>query len=122
MTTVRYVFRMLGYLFLLLVGAAAATLIVSNYDQRVAVYFTSSIRTVEAPLSVVLFATLISGFVLSALLSLTGRFRLRSKIRSQKSSIERLENDLAELRKLPIADSLPALDEVESETSDTTSA
>ena len=115
MTTVRYVF-------LLLVGAAAATFIWSNYDQRVAVYFTSRLRTVEAPLSVVLFAALISGFVLSSLLSLSGRFRLRSEIRSQKKTIERLESDLAELRKLPIADSLPALDEQESDDSQSTSA
>lgn len=99
MTTLRYGF-------LLLLGAAAATFIWSNYDQSVVVHFTKRLRTVEVSLSTALSSAVVAGFLLAWLQSLAGQFRLRKKLRESQRVIDKLGKDLAELRKLPLSDSI----------------
>ncbi len=94
-------------LFILLAGAALATFLLSNYDQKVVVYFTELFRTVELPLAAVLAAALGTGLLLAAALSLPNQFRLRARIRELTRKLDRLENENAELRKLPLDDSIP---------------
>lgn len=92
---------------ILLVGAALATFLWSNYDQKVVIYFTSLFRTVEIPLAAALVGAILSGFVLAVALSLPNQFRLRARVRELTRKIERMENEISELRKLPLDDSLP---------------
>ncbi|MGH9323055.1 MAG: lipopolysaccharide assembly protein LapA domain-containing protein [Vicinamibacteria bacterium] len=94
-------------LFILLAGAALATFLWSNYDQRVVVFFTRQFRTVELPLAAALVVALLTGLILAVALSLPNQFRLRGRIRELTRKIDRLENENAELRKLPLEDSLP---------------
>lgn len=93
-------------LFILLVGAALATFLWSNYDDKVTVYFTRQFRTVELPLAAALMAALLTGFLLAAALSLPNQFRLRARIRELTRKLDRLEDENAELRKLPLDDSI----------------
>jgi uncharacterized integral membrane protein len=94
-------------LFILLAGAALATFLWSNYDEKVVVYFTRQFRTVELPLAAALGAALLGGILLAVALSLPNQFRLRARIRELTRKLDRLENENAELRKLPLDDSLP---------------
>lgn len=94
-------------LLILLAGAALATFLWSNYDQTVVVYFTRYFRTVELPLAAALVISLVAGLLLAVALSLPNQFRLRGRIRELTRKIERLENENAELRKLPLDDSVP---------------
>jgi uncharacterized integral membrane protein len=94
-------------LFILIAGAALATFLWSNYDQRVVVYFTRHFRTVELPLAAALVLSLVAGLLLAVALSLPNQFRLRGRIRELNRKLERLEKENAELRKLPLDDSLP---------------
>jgi uncharacterized integral membrane protein len=84
-------------LFILLVGAALATFLWSNYDDKVTVYFTKQFRTVELPLAAALMAALLTGFLLAAALSLPNQFRLRARIRELTRKLDRLEDENAEL-------------------------
>jgi uncharacterized integral membrane protein len=94
-------------LFILLAGAALATFLWSNYEQKVTVYFTGQFRTVELPLAAALVVALLAGLLLAVALSLPNQFRLRARIRELSRKLERLENENAELRKLPLDDALP---------------
>jgi uncharacterized integral membrane protein len=93
---------------ILLAGAALATFLWSNYDQNVVVYFTKYFRTVEIPLAAALVVSLLTGLLLSVALSLPNQIRLRGRIRELSRKNDRLENEIAELRKLPLDDSLPS--------------
>jgi uncharacterized integral membrane protein len=93
---------------ILLAGAALATFLWSNYDQTVVVYFTKYFRTIEIPLAAALVVSLLIGLLLSVALSLPNQFRLRGRIRELTRKIDRLESEIAELRKLPLDDSLPS--------------
>jgi uncharacterized integral membrane protein len=93
---------------ILLAGAALATFLWSNYDETVVVYFTKYFRTVEIPLAAALVVSLLTGLLLAVALSLPNQFRLRSRIRELTRKNDRLENEIAELRKLPLDDSLPS--------------
>jgi uncharacterized integral membrane protein len=94
-------------LFILLAGAALATFLWSNYEQKVVVYFTSQFRTVELPLAAALVVALLTGLLLAVTLSLPNQFRLRARIRELTRKLDRLENENAELRKLPLDDAIP---------------
>jgi uncharacterized integral membrane protein len=94
-------------LFILLAGAGLATFLWSNYEQKVVVYFTSQFRTVELPLAAALVVALLTGLLLAVALSLPNQFRLRSRLRDLTRKLDRLENENAELRKLPLDDALP---------------
>jgi uncharacterized integral membrane protein len=94
-------------MFILLAGAALATFLWSNYDEKVVVYFTRQFRTVELPLAAALGIALLAGILLAVALSLPNQFRLRARIRELTRKLDRLENENAELRKLPLDDSLP---------------
>lgn len=94
-------------LVILLAGAALATFLWSNYDRTVVVYFTKYFRTVELPLAAALMVSLVTGLLLAVALSLPNQFRLRSRIRELTRKLERLESENAELRKLPLDDSIP---------------
>jgi uncharacterized integral membrane protein len=94
-------------LFILLAGAALATFLWSNYDQKVVVYFTRQFRTVELPLAAALVVALLTGLLLAVALSLPNQFRLRARIRELTRKLDRIENENAELRKLPLDDSIP---------------
>jgi len=90
----------------LLVGATLAIFLWSNYEQKVVISFTefNSFKTVPIPLSAALFAALAGGFMLAVALSLPNQFRLRGRVREMRRTLERLENEIAELRKLPLTD------------------
>jgi uncharacterized integral membrane protein len=92
---------------ILLAGAALATFLWSNYDQKVVVYFTSQLRTVELPLAAALVVALLAGILLAVALSLPNQLRLRSRLRELGRRVDRLESENAELRKLPLEDSIP---------------
>jgi uncharacterized integral membrane protein len=94
-------------LVILLAGAALATFLWSNYDQTVVVYFTRYFRTIEVPLAAALVVSLLAGLFLAVALSLPNQIRLRGRIRELTRKIDRLENENAELRKLPLDDSIP---------------
>ncbi len=94
-------------LFILLAGAALATFLWSNYDQKVVVYFTQQFRTVEIPLAAALVAALLGGFLVAVALSLPNLFRLRARIRELTRKLDRIESENAELRKLPLDDAIP---------------
>lgn len=94
-------------LFILLAGAALATFLWSNYDQKVVVYFTRQFRTVELPLAAALVVALLTGVLLAVVLSLPNQFRLRARVRELTRKLDRLENENAELRKLPLEDAIP---------------
>ena len=93
--------------FILLAGAALATFLWSNYDDKVTVYFTKQFRTVELPLAAALVVALLTGLLLAVALSLPNQFRLRARIRELTRKLDRLENENAELRKLPLDDAMP---------------
>ena len=90
----------------LLVGAALAIFLWSNYDQKVVISFTefAAFKTVPIPLSAALVTALAGGFLLAVALSLPNQFRLRGRVRELRRKLERLENEIAELRKLPLTD------------------
>jgi uncharacterized integral membrane protein len=94
-------------LFILLAGAALATFLWSNYEQKVVVYFTTQFRTVELPLAAALVVALLTGLLLAVALSLPNQFRLMARIRELTRKLDRLEDENAELRKLPLDDSIP---------------
>ena len=90
----------------LLVGAALAIFLWSNYEQKVVISFTefAPFKTVPIPLSAALVTALAGGFMLAVALSLPNQFRLRGRVRELRRKLERLENEIAELRKLPLTD------------------
>jgi uncharacterized integral membrane protein len=92
---------------ILLAGAALATFLWSNYDDKVVVRFTDHLRTVELPLAAALVVALLAGVLLAVALSLPNQFRLRSRLRELTRRLDRLESENAELRKLPLEDSIP---------------
>jgi uncharacterized integral membrane protein len=96
-------------LFYIVVGAALATVIYSNYGQRVVVYFdfTQRWHTREMPLALALFGAMILGFLVAALVGLADQMRLRGRIRQMRRASEKLESELAALRNLPLGESLP---------------
>jgi uncharacterized integral membrane protein len=94
-------------LVILLAGAALATFLWSNYDRTVVIYFTQYFRTVELPLAAALMISLVAGLLLAVGLSLPNQFRLRGRIRELTRKIDRLENENAELRKLPLDEAIP---------------
>jgi hypothetical protein len=73
----------------------------------VTVYFTGQFRTVELPLAAALVVALLAGLLLAVALSLPNQFRLRARLRELSRKLDRLENENAELRKLPLDDALP---------------
>jgi len=89
---------------ILLAGAALATFLWSNYDQRVVISFTERFRTVEISLSAALVGAMVAGFLFSVALALPNQFRLRGRVREARRRSERLERELAELRTLPLTD------------------
>jgi uncharacterized integral membrane protein len=93
-------------LFYIVVGAALATVIYSNYDQRVVVNF-DRWHTREMPLALALFGAMILGFLVAALVGLADQMRLRGRIRQMRRASEKLESELAALRNLPLGESLP---------------
>ena len=100
-------------LFYLLVGAALATLIYANYGQKVVVYFdfTQRYHTPETSLSLALFAAMLVGFAVAALVGIADQIRLRSRLRQLRRTHEKLEAELAALRNLPLGEPLPPRDE-----------
>lgn len=88
----------------LLVGAALAIFLWSNYEQKVVISFTEPFKTVPIPLSAALVGALAGGFLLAVALSLPNQFRLRGRVREMKRKLERVESEIAELRKLPLTD------------------
>ncbi len=88
----------------LLVGAALAIFLWSNYDQRVVISFTAPFKTIPIPLSAALVGALAGGFLLAVGMSLPNQFRLRARVRELRRKTEGLDNELAELRKLPLTD------------------
>ena len=104
------IFRSIAWL---LVGAALAVFLWSNYDQKVVISFTESFKTVPIPLSAALVGALAGGFLLAVALSLPNQFRSRGRVREMKRKLERVESEIAELRKLPLTDvSEPSADEI----------
>ena len=97
---------------ILLVGAVLATFLWSNYDQTVEIYFTQAFRTVEIPLAAALVGSMLAGFLLAVALSLPNQFRLRARIRELNHKVDRLENEIAELRKLPLEDAREEMEPV----------
>ena len=95
------IFRSISWL---LVGAALAVFLWSNYEQKVVISFMEAFKTVPIPLSAALVGALAGGFLLAVALSLPNQFRLRGRVRESKRQLERLENEIAELRKLPLTD------------------
>lgn len=93
-------------LFYVLVGAILAVFIYFNYEQGVVIYFTRTWRTAEIPLSLALFGSILLGFLVAAILAIADQVRLRSRLRQMRRTVERLETELGELRKLPLEDSL----------------
>ena len=92
---------------ILLVGAALATFLWSNFEQTVIIYFTTFFRTVEIPLAAALVGSIVTGFLFAVTMSLPNQFRLRSRIREQQQKIDRLEDELRGLRKIPLNDAFP---------------
>lgn len=88
----------------LLIGAALAIFLWSNYDQRIVISFTAPFKTVPIPLSAALVGALAGGFLLAVGMSLPNQFRLRGRVRELRRKTEGLENEIAELRKLPLSD------------------
>jgi len=88
----------------LLVGAALAVFLWSNYEQKVVISFTDAFKTVPVPLAAALVGALAGGFLLAVALSLPNQFRLRGRVREMKRNVDRLESEIAELRKLPLTD------------------
>lgn len=93
-------------LFYVLIGATLAVFIYFNYEQGVVIYFTRTWRTAEIPLSLALFGSLLLGFLVAAILAVADQIRLRSRLRQMRRTVERLEAELGELRRLPLEDSL----------------
>jgi uncharacterized integral membrane protein len=89
-----------------LIGATLAIFIYFNYEQGVVIYFTRSWHTAEIPLSLALVGSMLLGFLLAAILTVVDQIRLRSRLRQMRRSIERLEAELGELRRLPLEDPL----------------
>lgn len=95
------IFRSILWLF---VGAALAVFLWSNYDQKVVISFTDAAKTIPIPLSAALVGALAGGFLLAVALSLPNQFRLRGRVREMKRNVDKLESEIAELRKLPLTD------------------
>ena len=87
-----------------MIGAALAIFLWSNYDQRVVISFTESFKTIPIPLSAALIGALAGGFLLAVAMSLPNQFRLRARVRELRRKTEGLDNEIAELRKLPLTD------------------
>jgi uncharacterized integral membrane protein len=98
--------RSLTMLFYLLLGAALAIFVYSNFEERVVIYFTHTYRTGDIPLSLALFGAMLAGFLVSAVLAVADQLRLRGRLRKLRKTNERLESELAALRNLPLT-SLP---------------
>ncbi len=95
-------------LFYVLVGAVLAIFIYFNFEQGVVIYFTQLWHTDEIPLSLALFGSMLLGFLVAAVLAIGDQLRLRSRLRQMRRTVERLEAELGQLRRLPLEDSLPA--------------
>ncbi len=112
--------RYVNSFFVLLLGAALATFIWSNYEQKVTVYFTSYRSTGEISLSLAMFASMLVGFLLASILAIGSQLSLRRRGRQLRRKNERLDSELAELRKLPLTESLPEAATASDETSSST--
>ncbi len=89
----------------LLVGGALATFLWSNFEQTVVIcLFKDSYCTVPTSLSAVLVGAIVTGFLLAVVLSLPNQFRLRRQLRELRRKKEHLQDEIAELRKLPLTD------------------
>jgi uncharacterized integral membrane protein len=92
---------------ILLVGASLATFLWSNFEDPVIIYFTKYFHTVEIPLAAALIGAMVAGFLVAVTVSQPNQFRLRTRIREQQRKIDRLEDELRGLRKLPLNDTFP---------------
>lgn len=89
----------------LLAGAALATFLWSNYEQTVVICLLKDrYCTVPTSLSAALVGAIAAGFLLAVILSLPNQFRLRRLARELRRKNEHLEEEIAELRKLPLTD------------------
>jgi len=88
----------------LLIGAALAIFLWSNYEQKVVISFAAPFKTVPIPLSAALVAALAGGFLLAVALSLPNQFRLRGRVRELRRKLDRVEGEIADLRTLPLTD------------------
>ena len=97
-------------LFYLLLGSSLTIFFITNFDQRVVVYFgwppSLGFQTVDIPLALALLGAMLAGFVVAAFLAITDQFRLRTRLRQLRRTKERLESELEALRNLPLT-SLP---------------
>ena len=97
-------------LFYLLLGSSLTIFFITNFDQRVIVYFgwppSLGFQTVDIPLALALIGAMLAGFVIAAFLAITDQFRLRTRLRQLRRTNERLESELEALRNLPLT-SLP---------------
>ena len=89
--------------FILLVGAALATFLWSNYDQTVVISFLNQ-KTIPLSLSAALVLALVVGFLLAVTLSIPNQLRLRGRARELQKQNSKLQGEIAELRKLPLTD------------------
>ena len=102
--------RTLTMLFYLLLGSSLTIFFITNFDQRVIVYFgwppSLGFQTLDIPLALALLGAMLAGFVVAAVLAITDQFRLRTRLRQLRRTNERLESELEALRNLPLT-SLP---------------
>ena len=98
-------------LFYVVLGSVLTIFFISNFDQKVVIYFgwppNLGFRTVDVPLSLALLGAMLAGFVVAAFLAITDQFRLRTRLRQLRKTNEKLESELGALRNLPLT-SLPA--------------
>ncbi len=99
-------------LFYLILGSALTIFFISNFDQRVIVYFGwppyLGFQTVDIPLALALLGAMLAGFVIAAFLAITDQFRLRTRLRQLRKTNERLESELEALRNLPLTSLAPS--------------
>ena len=57
---------------------------------------------VQLPLFAILFIAVVGGIVVAGLFGLSDHLRMHSRMRKQKKTIERLENEVKTLRNLPL--------------------
>ena len=104
------------WVFVIPLVVASTILILSNLQTAVHINFLT-FRTVAMPLSYCLVIAFLAGLLLALILSIPSQLRLRSRIREIRRKNERLDNEIAELRKLPIGDPIPDRSRIENNTS-----
>jgi putative membrane protein len=60
--------------------------------------------TAQLPLFFIVVASVFTGAILAGFIGLADHFRLRTRLRKQGKSVERLENEVKSLRNLPLED------------------